>query len=100
MAKTERENGGAGDSGIDRLRDEFGNYVNAWVGNLAEKAGDKLVDVTDQLTDIAENGGSLAQIGSGILHGDSPITAAITGKDKKVNENGLGTAKEDLGGGS
>ncbi|MEU9115409.1 SRPBCC family protein [Streptomyces sp. NPDC048483] len=99
MAKTERENGGAGDSGIDRLRDELGNYVNAWVGNMAEKAGDKLMDVTGQLTDVAENGGSLSKIGAGILQGDSPIKAAITGKAKDVKDKVLGKAKEALGGG-
>ncbi|MFJ9850613.1 SRPBCC family protein [Streptomyces sp. NPDC101150] len=98
MAKTGRENG-AGDSGVDRLRDELGNYVSAWVGNLAEKAGDKLVDVTDQLSDVVEGGGSLGKIGANLLQGDSPIKAAITGKMKDVKDNVLGKAKEALGGG-
>ncbi|MFI9048481.1 SRPBCC family protein [Streptomyces sp. NPDC053427] len=98
MAKTGRENG-AGDSGADRLRDELGNYVSAWVGNLAEKAGDKLVDVTDQLTDVADGGGSLPKIGAKILQGDSPIKAALTGKMKDVKDNVLDKAKNILGGG-
>ncbi|MFG2138277.1 SRPBCC family protein [Streptomyces sp. NPDC048650] len=99
MAKTERENGDAGESGMDRLRGELGNYVNAWVGNLAEKAGDKLGDVTGQLTDVAENGGSLGKIGANLLQGDSPVKAAITGTASQVKDKVVGKAKEVFGGG-
>lgn len=96
MAKTEQDNAG---SGLDRLRDELGDFVTAWVGDLAEKAGDKLFDVTDQLTDVAENGGSLGKVGANLLGGDSPLKAVLSGTAKNVKDNVLGKAKEVLGGG-
>ncbi|MFB6703344.1 SRPBCC family protein [Streptomyces sp. NPDC056333] len=96
MAKTEQDNA---ESGLGRLRAELGDYLTAWVGDLAERAGDKLIDVTDQLTDVAENGGSLSKIGSNLLGGDSPIKAALSGTAKHVKDSVLGKAKEALGGG-
>lgn len=96
MAKTGQDDT---DSGLDRLRDELGDFVTAWVGDLAERAGDKLFDVTDRLTDVAEKGGSLSQIGAGLLGGDSPLKAALSGTVKNVKDNVLGKAKDALGGG-
>lgn len=69
---------------MDRLRQELSDYANAQVERLASKAGDKLTDVTGQLTDVAENGGSLPDIGSRILGGDSPLKAVVSGKAKGV----------------
>ncbi|WP_030930758.1 SRPBCC family protein [Streptomyces sp. NRRL B-24720] len=96
MAKTEQDNS---ESGLDRLREELGDYLTAWVGDLAERAGDKLIDVTDQLTDVTENGGSLSKVGSTLLGGDSPLKAAFSGTAKHVKDSVLGKAKEALGGG-
>ncbi|MFI1736829.1 SRPBCC family protein [Streptomyces sioyaensis] len=96
MAKTGQDKA---DSGLDRLRDELGDYVTSWVGNLAERAGDKLMDVTDQLTDVAENGGSLSKIGANLLGGDSPVSAALKGTAENVKDNVVGKAKEVFGGG-
>ncbi|WP_406308968.1 SRPBCC family protein [Streptomyces sp. NBC_00623] len=96
MAKTEQDNA---DSGLDRLRQELTDYLTAWVGDLAERAGDKLIDVTDQLTDVAENGGSLSKVGTSLLGGDSPLKAALSGTAKHVKDSVLGKAKEALGGG-
>lgn len=96
MAKTEQGNA---DSGLDRLREELTDYVTAWVGDLAERAGDKLIDVTDQLTDVTENGGSLSKVGSALLGGDSPVKAVLSGTAKHVKDSVLGKAKEALGGG-
>ncbi|MET8186804.1 SRPBCC family protein [Streptomyces sp. NPDC005246] len=96
MAKTEQDNGG---SGLDRLREELGDYLTARVGDLAERAGDKLIDVTDQLTDVAQNGGSLSKVGSALLGGDSPLKAALSGTAKHAKDSVLGKAKEALGGG-
>ncbi|MFF7228112.1 polyketide cyclase/dehydrase/lipid transport protein [Streptomyces sp. 2333.5] len=96
MAKTGQDKA---DSGLDRLRDELGDYVTSWVGNLAERAGDKLMDVTDQLTDVAENGGSLSKIGANLLGGDSPVSAALKGTAENVKDNVMGKAKEVFGGG-
>ncbi|MFI5634351.1 SRPBCC family protein [Streptomyces sp. NPDC051664] len=96
MAKTEQDNA---DSGLDRLRGELADYLTAWVGDLAERAGDKLIDVTDQLTDVAQNGGSLSKVGSALLGGDSPLKAVLSGTAKHVKDSVLGKAKEALGGG-
>ncbi|MER6840171.1 SRPBCC family protein [Streptomyces platensis] len=96
MAKTGQDDMG---SGLDRLRDELGNYATQWVGNLAEKAGDKLTDVTGQLTDVAENGGSLSKIAGNLLGGDSPVKAALKGTAENVKDTVTGKAKELFGGG-
>ncbi|MGW7045829.1 SRPBCC family protein [Streptomyces avermitilis] len=99
MTKTERDQPTEEESGADRLREELSNFLSAQVERLAEKAGDKLSDVTGQLTDVAEGGGSLPAIGSRILQGDSPLKAFVSEKAKGVKDNVLGKAKEVLGGG-
>ncbi|MGI5256499.1 SRPBCC family protein [Streptomyces angustmyceticus] len=95
MAKTGQDNA---DSGLDRLRSELGGYATKWVGNLAEKAGDKLMDVTDQLTDVAENGGSLSKIAGNMLGGDSPVKAAVKGTAENVKDTVVDKAKGLFGG--
>lgn len=96
MAKTGQDNA---DSGLDRLREELGNYATQWVGNLAERAYDKLMDVTGQLTDVAENGGSLSKIAGNLMGGDSPVKAAVKGTAENVKDTVTGKAKELFGGG-
>ncbi|MEV7611982.1 SRPBCC family protein [Streptomyces sp. NPDC089799] len=64
-------------SAMDQLFDELGGFLSAQAGQLADKAVDKLGDVTEQLFDVADNGGSLADIGGRLLQGDSPLKAAV-----------------------
>ncbi|MEU2158337.1 SRPBCC family protein [Streptomyces sp. NPDC019396] len=85
-------------SGLDQLRDELIDYLGAQVENLADKAGDKLADVTDQLLDSAESGGPLP-VGLRILQGDSPLKAFVSEKAKGLKDNVLGKAKDLFGGG-
>ncbi|MFD7609461.1 SRPBCC family protein [Streptomyces sp. NPDC059828] len=85
-------------SGLDQLRDELIDYLGAQVENLADKAGDKLADVTDQLLDSAESGGPLP-VGLRILQGDSPLKAFVGEKAKGLKDNVLGKAKDLFGGG-
>ncbi|MEU1454991.1 SRPBCC family protein [Streptomyces avermitilis] len=99
MTKTERDQPAEEESGANRLREELSNFLSAQVERLADKAGDKLSDVTGQLTDVAEGGGSLPAIGSRILQGDSPLKAFVGEKAKGLKDNVLGKAKEALGGG-
>ncbi|MET9571286.1 SRPBCC family protein [Streptomyces virginiae] len=66
-----------GQSGFDKLLGELGNYVSAQAEGLADKAVDKVGDLTDRLSDVAENGGSLAGIGGRLLQGDSPAKAVL-----------------------
>ncbi|MEU1469324.1 SRPBCC family protein [Streptomyces sp. NPDC005761] len=89
----------AEESGMDKLRGELSSFLSTQAGKLAEKAGDKLTDVTGQLNDVAENGGSLPAIGSRILQGDSPVKAFVSEKAKGVKDNVVDKAKEAFGGG-
>ncbi|MCX5345429.1 SRPBCC family protein [Streptomyces atratus] len=98
MTRTESDQPAVAESGADRLREELSNFLTAQVERLAEKAGDKLTDVTEQLTDVAESG-SLPAIGSRILQGDSPLKAFIGEKAKGVKDNVVGKVKEAFGGG-
>ncbi|MFJ7999705.1 SRPBCC family protein [Streptomyces sp. NPDC096310] len=99
MTRTTRDTPESGDSGLGRLREEFSNYLGAHVGRLAEKASGKLTDVTGQLTDIADNGGALPEIGSRLLHGESPVKALLSEKAKDVKDTVVDKAKEAFGGG-
>ncbi|MFI5756456.1 SRPBCC family protein [Streptomyces sp. NPDC051569] len=99
MPRTEEDTPDTGESGIGRLREELSKYVGAQVERLADKAGDKLTDVTGQLTGIAENGGSLPAIGSRILKGESPVKAFVSEKAKGVKDNVVDKAKSAFGGG-
>ncbi|WP_328756823.1 SRPBCC family protein [Streptomyces sp. NBC_00271] len=95
MADTERDTGSEQGSGLDQLRGAFKSFLGAQVENLAEKAGDKLGDITSGLTGVAENGGVLPKAGLRMLQGDSPFKALIGEKAKSV----FGKVKEAFGGG-
>ncbi|MGW3819823.1 SRPBCC family protein [Streptomyces sp. NPDC005046] len=98
MSKTEKDESADGTSGLDRVREEATKFLSAQVENLAEKAGDKLKDVTGQLSDSAESG-SLPAIGSRILQGDSPVKAFVSEKAKGVKDNVVDKVKGAFGGG-
>ncbi|MEU1616812.1 SRPBCC family protein [Streptomyces sp. NPDC005722] len=91
MARTAQDTGNGQASGLDQLRDELANFVGAQVGNLADKAGDKVAGLTDQLVGVAENGGVLPKAGLKILQGESPL--------KAIGGSVLDKAKQALGGG-
>ncbi|MFE3265562.1 SRPBCC family protein [Streptomyces sp. NPDC059215] len=98
MAKTDKDQSAEGTSGVDQLRGELTKFLSAQVEHLAEKAGEKLTDVTGKLSESAETG-SLPAIGSRILHGDSPLKAFVSEKAKGVKDNVVGKVKEAFGGG-
>ncbi|MFF3609325.1 SRPBCC family protein [Streptomyces sp. NPDC002463] len=81
-------------SGFDRLMEEASAYLATQTGHLADKAVDKLGDLTDGLQDVAENGGSLGDIGGRLLQGDSPVKAmlghTVDGLKDKVKDVGSG----------
>ncbi|MYT24101.1 cyclase [Streptomyces sp. SID7760] len=92
---SDRDNGngtGSSPSGLDRLMEELGGFLTAQAEHLADKAVDKVGDVTDRLYDVAENGGALPGIGARLLQGDSPVKAAlgqtVDGIKDKVKEAG------------
>ncbi|MFE5141284.1 SRPBCC family protein [Streptomyces fagopyri] len=98
MAKTENDQPPEEASGVDRIRGELTKFLSAQVEHLAEKAGEKLTDVTGKLSDSAESG-SLPAIGSRILQGDSPLKAFVSEKAKGVKDNVVGKVKDAFGGG-
>ncbi|MET7727364.1 SRPBCC family protein [Streptomyces mirabilis] len=102
MADKERDSGRGEGSGLDMLRDELSDFLGAQVEHLVDKAGEKLGDVTDQLLDTAENGGSggsLLGIGGRILKGDSPLKAFVGEKAKGLKDNVMDKVKNVFGGG-
>ncbi|MEU1536361.1 SRPBCC family protein [Streptomyces fagopyri] len=98
MAKTENDQPAEEASGVDRIRGELTKFVSAQVEHLAEKAGEKLTDVTGKLSDSAESG-SLPAIGSRVLQGESPLKAFVSEKAKGVKDNVVGKVKGAFGGG-
>ena len=99
MARTAQKSEQDGLSGLDRLRDELADYFGAQVEHLADVAGDKMEDLTDQLLDVAENGGSLPKVGARVLQGDSPLKALIGEKAKSVKDIVTDKASNLFGGG-
>ncbi|MER5465976.1 SRPBCC family protein [Streptomyces sp. NPDC002668] len=99
MAAKETKQPEAVESGAGRLREELSGFLGSQVERLAEKAGDKLTDVTGQLTDVADNGGSLLKVGSRVLGGESPVKAFVSEKAKGVKDSVVDKAKEVFGGG-
>ncbi|MER5755885.1 SRPBCC family protein [Streptomyces sp. NPDC002088] len=99
MAEKERDSGRGEGSGLEMLRDELTDFLGAQVEHLVDKAGEKLGDVTDQLLDTAENGGSLLGIGGRILQGDSPFKAFVGEKAKGLKDNVMDKVKNVFGGG-
>ncbi|WP_225101769.1 SRPBCC family protein [Streptomyces sp. CoH27] len=99
MAGNVRDTDHEESSGLDLLREQLVNYLGAQVGHLADKAGDKLGDVTDHLLDAAENGGTLAGVGGRMLQGDSPLKAFVGQKAKGLKDNVMGKVKGIFGGG-
>ncbi|MFD4024362.1 SRPBCC family protein [Streptomyces sp. NPDC058576] len=89
----------AQESGVDRLKGELSKYASAQVQKIADKAGGKLTDLTGQLSDVTENGGSLPAIGSRVLQGDSPLKAFVSEKAKGAKDTVVEKAKEAFGGG-
>ncbi|MFC8225293.1 SRPBCC family protein [Streptomyces sp. NPDC057287] len=99
MARTDKDEPEADESGMDRLRGEFSNFLGAQTEKLAQKAGDKLTGLTGQLGDIADNGGSLPSIVSRIAQGDSPVKAFVSEKAGNVKDKVVDKAKDAFGGG-
>ncbi|MFJ5050064.1 SRPBCC family protein [Streptomyces sp. NPDC088719] len=100
MATTDKDESEApAESGIGRIKEELSKFAGAQVQQLAEKAGSKLSDLTGQLTDAAENGGSLPAIGSRVLQGESPVKAFVSEKAKGAKDAVVDKAKSAFGGG-
>ncbi|MEU9408789.1 SRPBCC family protein [Streptomyces sp. NPDC048281] len=99
MVKTAQKTAEAELSGLDRLRDELVDYLGAQVEHLADVAGDKVEGLTDQLLDVAENGGVLPKVGARVLQGDSPLKALIGEKAKSLKDSAVEKVSGLFGGG-
>lgn len=99
MTSTKEDTAKSATSNAGRLREELSHYLSAQVGHAVERVGDKLTDLTGQLTDVAENGGQLPAIGSRLLHGESPVGAMVSEKAKSVKDSVVDKAKDLTGGG-
>lgn len=99
MADTAPDTRSKQGSGRDQLRDAFKGFVGAQVEHLADKAGDKVGDITSGLTGVAENGGVLPKAGLRMLQGDSPAKALAGEKAKSVKDSVIGKVKGVFGGG-
>ncbi|MYT82420.1 Polyketide cyclase / dehydrase and lipid transport [Streptomyces sp. MnatMP-M77] len=99
MATTEKDASEApSESGVDRIKEELSKFASAQVQQLADKAGGKLKNLTGQLTDSAENGGSLPSIASRVLQGESPTKAFVSEKAKGAKDRVVDKAKGLFGG--
>ncbi|MEU8842338.1 SRPBCC family protein [Streptomyces roseus] len=104
MATTQRDSDsdsgtGSSMSGLDRLMEELGGFLTAQAEQLADKAVDKVGDVTDRLYDVAENGGALPGIGARLLQGDSPVKAALGQTMDGIKDKVKDAGSSLLGGG-
>ncbi|MFC9589320.1 SRPBCC family protein [Streptomyces sp. NPDC056944] len=99
MATEDRRDDKKSESGLDRLLGELGEFLTAQAGELAEKATDKLGEVTDQLYDVAENGGKLTDIGGRIFQGDSPVKAMVGSSLSGLKDKVTDAASNLFGGG-
>ncbi len=100
MATTDKDASEApAESGPGRIKDALSKFASAQVQQLADKAGSKLTDLTGQLTNVSENGGSLPAIGSRVLKGESPVKAFVSEKAKGAKDAVVDKAKGVLGGG-
>lgn len=94
-------------TGLDGLREEFGHFLTGTTQGWVDRASGKVSDLTDRLSDIAEgkaagkgkDGGGMLGIGSRILHGDSPLKAAVGQKAKDTKDTVVGKVKDAVGGG-
>ncbi|MGW5638309.1 SRPBCC family protein [Streptomyces sp. NPDC003832] len=98
MARTAEQTDRDGPSGLDRLREEFFDYVGAQLEHLADVAGDKVDGLTDQLQDVADNGGVLPKVGARVLKGDNPLKALIGEKAKSIKDTATEKVSNLFGG--
>jgi uncharacterized membrane protein len=99
MPPKEKTSDAAPDTGLDRLRGELGSYVTARAGRLADSLSGKVSGLTDNLTDAAENGGTLGNVASRVMGGESPVKSLVAEKAKGVKDNVVGKAKDLVGAG-
>jgi uncharacterized membrane protein len=99
MPPKEKTSDAAPDTGLDRLREELTSYFTAQAGRVADSLGDRVSGLTDSLNDAAENGGTLGNVASRVMGGESPVKSLLAEKAKDVKDNVVGKAKDLVGAG-
>lgn len=100
MAKSDRDRAQGSNAGLDQLLKELPEFLTAQADRLADKASDKLGGLTDQLYDVAENGGKLSDvggIGARMLQGKSPLKAIAGQSFGKIKDKVTDTASQVVG---
>ncbi|WP_380790521.1 SRPBCC family protein [Streptomyces albidoflavus] len=93
-AKKDDEQGSA----FDRLKEEARSHLSARAQSLADKAGEKVTDLTGKLTESV--GGPAGEAGKRVMEGESPVKAMASEKAKDVKDKAVGKVKEAFGGGT
>lgn len=100
MAQSQRGDAQEPQSGLDQLLEELTSFLQAQAEQLADKASDKLGEVTDQLQDVAQGSGKLsdvAGIGGRMLQGDSPMKAMAGQGLSSLKDKVTGAASQLFG---
>ncbi|MDQ0935300.1 SRPBCC family protein [Streptomyces turgidiscabies] len=100
MAQSGRANAQESKSGLDQLFTELTSFLQAQAEQLADKASDKLGEVTDQLEDVAQGNGKLsdvAGVGGRMLQGDSPMKAMAGQGLSSLTDKVTGAASQVFG---
>ncbi|MFD5186076.1 SRPBCC family protein [Streptomyces sp. NPDC058372] len=85
-------------SAFSRLRDEAKSHLSARAQSLADKAGEKVTELTGKLTESVE--GPTGKAGKRVMEGESPVKAMASEKAKDVKDKAVGKVKEAFGGGT
>jgi Polyketide cyclase / dehydrase and lipid transport len=84
---------------VDRLKDELRSGLSTLGGKAVESAGQRLTDLTDRLSDVADGGGVVGkaakQGAEEVAEGGSPVKGALKGGLSGAKDK----VKEKLGGG-
>ncbi|HWM36862.1 MAG TPA: SRPBCC family protein [Streptomyces sp.] len=89
----------SGGSGLDKVREEFSNYLLAKASNLVSSAGGKVSGLAEKVAEGGGPGGELPKMGAKLLQGESPAKAVGGQVAKKIKDKTVGKVKELFGGG-
>ncbi|WP_406226338.1 SRPBCC family protein [Streptomyces albidoflavus] len=85
-------------SAFHRLKEEARSHLSARAQSLADKAGEKVTELTGKLTESV--GGPVGEAGKRVMEGESPVKAMASEKAKDVKDKAVGKVKEAFGGGT
>ena len=100
MAKTEEKSTPAGTSGMDQLKEQLAAFASAKGQRMADKAGEKISGLAQDLGDVGDGNSTLLDVGRRVLgEGESPVKAFLGEKAGDVKDKVVDTVKGAFGGG-